>query len=241
MVVDTLVDDIDGISVIIPTINEANNLKTLLPDLKAILSAEAANFEVIVVDDGSCDGTVEVAQAGGARLIERGRPLGVGSAVYDGIDAATYNYVVLMDADLSHPSDAITKMIRIARSTGADIVKPSRYVPGGGSRDTFIRELSSKAFNRIARLLLSPSYKDISGGFILCRKTCYDYPRQAKAGDFNLEFAFYNRNRRVVEIPYIYEARLAGKSKQGDLFSKALRYGIRLLSLMVRRLSCFQH
>ena len=119
-----------AISIVVPTYNERDNIALLISGLRAALE-ETWEFEVIVVDDGSPDGTADVVRSAAAeypsiRLVERPRKLGLGSAVAAGFSIAKGDYWVMMDADLSHrPQDLPILLEALAN---ADIVVGSRYI-----------------------------------------------------------------------------------------------------------------
>src|SRR5690349_18793546 len=118
------------LSVIIPTINEEGNLATILPQLKKYAD------EIVIVDDGSTDGTLKISAEYGCKIVNRGKRMGVGSAVYDGVRAASHNIVAVMDADHSHPIEALKSSVLIEVGS-VDIIKFSRFVAGGGMEDSF--------------------------------------------------------------------------------------------------------
>src|SRR5258707_12373347 len=137
-------------SVILPVMNEAENLRVLIPRLTASLARERITHEIIVIDGLSTDGTREVAQELGARVVEE-RRRGYAGALETGIAEARGDYVLTLDADQSHDPDFVVKMWR-AR-TRADIVVASRYVLGGVAYSDFIR--------RSANSLLDPKVHPI--------------------------------------------------------------------------------
>ena len=120
------------VSVILPTINEAENLAELLPRLFAL----PLDLEVIVVDDASTDGTAVFVREQGRtfrmlRLMERPQKMGLASAVIDGFSAAAGEVLVAMDADLSHNEKILPELVA-AIEDGADVAIGSRFVVGGG-------------------------------------------------------------------------------------------------------------
>src|SRR5271156_2065242 len=119
-----------NVSVILPVVNEVENLRILIPRLIALLDRERLTHEIIVVDGESSDGTRETAQELGARVVgERRR--GYAGAMVTGIAEARGDYVLTLDADQSHDPDFVVKMWR-AR-TRADIVVASPPLVGGGA------------------------------------------------------------------------------------------------------------
>jgi len=124
-------------SIIVPTFNEKVNLPTLARRVFAAAKSESLSIELIVVDDNSPDGTGEVAEGlkkkyGSVKVIHRKGKLGLASAVIEGFGQAGSDILGVMDADLSHPPEIITKLIKPVRDGEAELVFGSRYVRGGG-------------------------------------------------------------------------------------------------------------
>src|SRR5258708_15960773 len=157
-------------SVILPVMNEAENLQVLIPRLIALLDRERITHEIIVIDGPSTDGTREVARELGARVVEE-RKRGYAGALTTGIAEARGDYVLTLDADQSHDPDFVVKMWR-AR-TRADIVVASRYVLGGGASSDFIRRSTSWLPNQALRRLLSIPVLDMSSGYRLYRRAVF--------------------------------------------------------------------
>ena len=120
------------ISVVLPVMNEAENLSLLLPQLKSILEREKLSYEILVIDGPSTDGTREVAASHGARVMPE-RRRGYAGALTTGLAEAQGDYILTLDADLSHEPEFVPRMWR-ARTRG-DIVVASRYARGGVDRD----------------------------------------------------------------------------------------------------------
>src|SRR5262245_11285305 len=133
------------LTVLIPVLNERENLTTLLPRLARVLDGLGCDREVVVVDGGSRDGTVEVARALGATVLSQQAP-GYGGALREGFAAATGRYVLTLDADLSHDPEFIVKLWLMRSS--ADIVIASRYVKGGVAYMPLHRKILSRTLNR---------------------------------------------------------------------------------------------
>jgi dolichol-phosphate mannosyltransferase len=206
------------VSVILPVVNEAANLRILIPRLTALFNRERISREILVVDGGSSDGTRETAEELGATVLAE-RRRGYAGAMETGLAAARGDYVLTLDADQSHDPDFIVKMWR-AR-TRADIVVASRYVLGGVAYSDFIRNSTSRLLNMVLRRILSMHVHDVSSGYRL-------YRREALA---NLELTSthfevqeeilvkaYANGFSVVEVPFTYFPRGAGRS-HAKLFS----------------------
>jgi glycosyltransferase involved in cell wall biosynthesis len=149
------------VSLVIPTLNEAENLRWLLP----LLPTWA--YEILVVDGRSTDGTPEVVRqlCPGARLISE-RRRGKGVALMSGFEAATGDIVIMLDADGSMDPEEIILLVA-ALMAGSDFVKGSRFIQGAGTVDmTYIRMLGNRALTIVVRLLYGGSFSDLCYGFI---------------------------------------------------------------------------
>ena len=160
-----------GIFIVIPTYNEAENLPTLLNDLKQALQGK--DFTIVVVDDNSLDGTADIAARFGesnCRVLVNRRlcKLGIGSAFNEGIALALSSqncrYILTMDADLSHGPQDVPRLLMAAEH--ADLVQASRYVEGGGIIGwSFSRRMTSLVANSICRYFLRTSLHDNTTSF----------------------------------------------------------------------------
>lgn len=216
------------LSVIIPTINEGENLKLLLPEVKKYAD------EVIIVDDESTDDTVEVALKYDCRVLRRKRGSGIASAVYEGVKLAKYEYVAIMDADLSH-SPSLLKCVYLLEEDLADIVKPSRFI-AGGSMEYYLRYKLQKFYNQIISFLAGINVHDFTTGFVIAKKESFNFKGMAKWGEWNVEYMLRNSQRRFAEIPYPHRHRKFGKSKYAgfkDIW-RAFRYLFYLLVFKIK-------
>ena len=206
------------LSIIVPTYNEAQNVPELFKRIEA--SLKGIPHEVIVVDDNSPDGTASIAQAlGGERVkvYKRDRRMGLTSAILDGVKLAKSDLIAVMDADLQHPPELLPKMLEKVEE-GHDIVIASRYVKGGGIRGwSPIRKLISRGAIALAHLLLpkTRSVRDPVSGFFLVKRAIMRDLKVANPSGFKilLEILAKASYSSVAEVPYVFEARRAGKSK----------------------------
>lgn len=209
--------------VVLPTFNERENLTPLLRAVRAA----SAELEVLVVDDGSPDGTAALArqlgdELGGVRVLERTSKDGLGSAYRAGfaqVLAEGYDVVVSMDADRSHDPVVIPTMLA-AIDAGADAVIGSRYVAGGGTRDWPVhRQLLSKWGNSYTRRILGLPTRDCTSGFRAYRATALAAIDPSSTGAEGYAFLtelvrrLTRQGCRIVETPIIFRDRTAGKSK----------------------------
>ena len=209
----------DGmISIILPTLNEAENLPSLIPAIFKSLSDAGLAGEVIVVDDASPDGTAEVAEELSkkfpVRVIKRPGRLGLATAVMDGFAGAQGEIVGIMDADGSHDPAILPAMIH-ALQNGADLVIGSRYVPGGGIGEwPFTRRMASKVAIMMATLLTT--VKDATSGYLVFKRSVIEGVALSPSGfKIGLEIIVKGRYSKLIEIPYTFKDRTKGASKLG--------------------------
>src|SRR3989440_3871380 len=212
-----------ALTVVIPALNEAANLEEVLPIVAEALTGLGVSHEVIVVDGGSTDGTQDVVRKHGARLVSQKLP-GFGGAYRAGFEQARGEYVLTLDADGSH-DPAFLGDLWSARLEG-DVVIASRYVPGGAADMPGWRRLLSRVLNITFRRGLSLPVDDLSSGFRLYRATVLRELNLA-ASDFDVLEEILIRTLaagyRVVEVPFRYRARVAGRS-HARLFKFAVSY-----------------
>ena len=208
------------ILVVTPTYNEVDNIRALIDGLRAAVPG----IEVLVVDDGSPDGTAarvrEAAQAlGGIHLLERSGKQGLASAYVAGFRWGLeqgFDRLVQMDADLSH---APTDVPRLLGST-ADLALGSRYVPGGGTEGWPVyRELLSRFGSLYARFWLRLPQADLTGGFKAWRadvlRRVLEVPLESDGYAFQVEMTqrAIRQGASVEELPIVFTERVAGNSK----------------------------
>ena len=214
--------------VIIPTYNEAVNLERIVAAACAELDRVAAgDYRILVVDDGSPDGTGAIADSLAAQLRRRWRcctaPARPGSAHaylagFDHALAAGAERVIEMDADFSHDPRYLPALLEA--SADADVVLGSRYVAGGGVRDWGLsRKLISRGGGLYARAILGVKVNDLTGGFKCIRREvleAIDLPSvRAEGYVFQIEVTYRAilAGFTVREIPIVFADRTAGKSK----------------------------
>jgi len=204
------------ISVVVPTYNEVESLPRLARGLAEALPGR--DWELVVVDDGSPDGTADAAARLApelpVRVVRRAGKAGLASAVLAGIAAARGDLLVVMDADLSHPTEAVPRLVD-AIVGGADLAVGSRYVRGGGVEDW---PLHRRIVSRVACLMgnaLVP-VRDATSGFFALRREVLDGARINAIGfKIGFEIIARGRYRKVVEVPYVFRDREHGSSKFG--------------------------
>jgi dolichol-phosphate mannosyltransferase len=176
------------------------------------MATESLRYEVVVIDGHSEDATADIARAQGCRVVAQGRA-GHGEALRLAFREGRGEHLAVMDADHSHPPELLPAMVRHRHAT--DLVMASRYAPGGSSADVAHRRVLSWILNRVFSLFLGLPYADCSSGFRLYRRSVLDaVPIQARHIDIQQEvlFRLHRRGLRILEIPFRFEARRAGRS-----------------------------
>ena len=201
----------------VPTYNEAGSLPLLVDRLvKAFAGRE---WELVVVDDGSPDGTADIADGLGRTqpitVVRRPGKAGLASAVVAGFGAAKGDVLLVMDADLSHPPEVAPKLAD-ALANGADLAVGSRYVAGGGVMDwPMKRQIVSRVACLMGQVLVP--VRDSTSGFFAMRRSVVDGVKLNPIG-FKIGFEVMARGRykKVVEVPYTFRDRELGASKFGQ-------------------------
>jgi dolichol-phosphate mannosyltransferase len=200
------------VSVVIPAWNEAATMPELLRRIRTALEPLTREIEILVVVPSPDDPTVEAARAGGAEVIVQMRP-GYGGALKEGLLASRGEYVITMDADLSHPPEAIPQLL--AHRNDAEVVIASRYVAGGSARMSSIRALLSRVLNLIYRRVLAVPVRDMSSGFRGYQRRILDeLSLESEKYDILEEILVksYSLGWQVLEIPFDYQLRAVGES-----------------------------
>lgn len=223
---------VDRCLVVIPTYNEAENLELIVDRVRGSVPA----LDVLVVDDGSPDGTGEIADKlavhdSSVHVLHRTDKAGLGAAYVAGFAwglSAGYDVLIEMDADGSHLPEQLPRLLEAL--PGADLVLGARWVPGGRVVNwPRRREWLSRGGNTYARVLLGLDLHDVTGGFRAFRRTTLegiDLPSVTSQGYcFQVELArrTVEAGYRVVEVPITFVERVYGESKMtGDIVREAL-------------------
>mmetsp|Transcript_6053 Transcript_6053/g.5976 ORF Transcript_6053/g.5976 Transcript_6053/m.5976 type:complete len:240 (-) Transcript_6053:172-891(-) len=218
----------DKYSVILPTYNEKRNLPILVYLLAKTFQAHELDWEVIIVDDNSPDGTQIIAKEligifgqEHIQLRARAGKLGLGTAYVHGLQFVTGNYVIIMDADFSHHPEAIPKFIAKQKEQDYDIVTGTRYAGDGGVFGWDLkRKLVSRGANFLAATVLRPGVSDLTGSFRLYKKQVLAKvidETKSKGYVFQMEMMVRAKalGYSVGEVPINFVDRLYGESKLG--------------------------
>ena len=221
--------------VCLPTYNERENLESMIRALGDVL--DPTRDEVLVIDDGSPDGTGEIADRLAAelswvRVLHRAEKQGLGPAYIAGFRRALGDgaeLVLEMDCDFSHDPADVPRLIEAAEQ-GADLVLGSRWVAGGGTRNWgLLRKVISRGGSLYARVVLGVGVRDLTGGFKCFRREtleAIDFAAIASRGyGFQIEgtYRVLRRGLRVEEIPIVFVDRRVGQSKMsGSIVVEAM-------------------
>jgi len=209
--------------VVVPTYNEAPNIERLI----AAILEQGPQFDVLVVDDGSPDGTGDLVAALAARtprvqLLRRPGKLGLGTAYLAGFRQGLekgYRFICEMDADFSHQPHYLPQLLALAESE-ADVVIGSRNVPGGRVENwPLTRRLVSKGGSLYARSVLGMPVRDCTGGFkcfraeVLRRIDLNSIRSNGYAFQVEMNYRCHQAGFRIRELPIVFPDRVAGRSK----------------------------
>jgi dolichol-phosphate mannosyltransferase len=217
------------LTVLIPALNEASNLRSLLPDVVRALHEMAIVSEIVVVDGGAGHDTRPLVEKVGARFI-RQTSQGYGGALSEGFRSVKSEYVLTMDADYSHEPAFIRTLW--ADRHDADLLIASRYVAGGSAECGVFRSSLSRLLNGVYRRFLGLPFRDLSSGFRLYRRE--SLRRVSPVGrdfDFLPEVLvlLHVAGLRIREVPFHYRARRDGQSRV-----KLFRFGWAYLKTLLR-------
>ena len=226
-------------SVILPTYNESESIIPLITEISRVLNDEKIDFEVVVVDDNSPDGTFRLVRErfgteSHVTALLRTHERGLATAILHGITNAKGEKIVVMDTDFNHPPGLIPLMLKI--TDYFDIASGSRYVIGGGMEISRFRYIGSKLFNKFIHYTLGVKTTDNLSGYFAFNKRIlegidtdtifYGY------GDYFIRFLYtMQKNKRfILELPVVYKDRQGGLSKT-NLKSELIRYTRSVLNL----------
>ena len=228
--------------VIIPTYNEKENIEAIITAVMEL----PIEYHVLVIDDGSPDGTAHIVKdlmankfAGKLHLVERSGKLGLGTAYIAGFKWAIdhkYDYIFEMDADFSHNPQDLLKLYDACANQGADVAVGSRYVSGVNVVNWPMgRVLMSYFASKYVRFVLGMKVHDTTAGFVCYRREVLETIELDKirfkgyAFQIEMKFTAFKCSFKIQEVPIIFVNRVLGTSKMsGGIFSEALLGVIRL-------------
>lgn len=212
------------ISIVSPTYNESENIRLLIKRISQVMSRR--KYEIIVVDDNSSDGTVEVAKALSkaypVKILVRNGKFGLASAILTGFKHAKGSIIGVIDADLQHPPEYLLEFVKAIEQNDYDVAIGSRYTNGGGIDGwSKKRLLTSKVAVFLAKPLVGCVNDPMSGFFFLKRKVIEGVRLNPTGYKLGLEILVKGKYRRLKEIPYTFKQRKNGESKldKSEIFS----------------------
>jgi dolichol-phosphate mannosyltransferase len=236
-----------GVWLVLPTYNEAENIEPIVAAALPQLAATGREHRILVVDDGSPDGTGRIADRLAAEnpaveVLHRTSKEGIGPAYLAGFARALAggaDLVMEMDSDFSHDPADIPRLV--AAAARADLVLGSRYVPGGGVTDWGrARRLISRGGSLYARVLLGVPVHDLTGGFKCFRRSVLERLDLGSVGTdgygFQIEVTYraVKAGFAVEEVPILFRDRRAGSSKMSAKIAVEAFWKVPLLRFRVR-------
>ncbi len=215
------------ISIVVPTLNEAPNIKEVFTKIPKFVD------EIIVIDGHSMDGTREEIKKyyNEARIFIE-KPSGKGNAIKSGFEKVTGDLVVMMDADGSHNPGEIKRLLQPVLN-GHDVANGSRLLPGGGSSDfTAFRKMGNKIFVSLVNNIYNTNYTDLCYGYRAFKKEAFNKMCCTSSG-FEIEteqsIKMKKAGLKVTEVPSFEE-----KRKNGNSNLNSFRDGFRILNTIIK-------
>ncbi|MBF1046690.1 MAG: polyprenol monophosphomannose synthase [Porphyromonadaceae bacterium] len=224
--------------VIIPTYNERENIAQMIDTVFALPHA----FHLLVVDDGSPDGTATIVREKQAEypealhLLERSGKQGLGTAYIAGFRWALerdYAYIIEMDCDFSHPPIKLLELRAACHERGADVAVGSRYVPGGAVKNWPLdRIMMSRGASLYVRLIMGMPVMDPTAGFVCYRREVLETMELSEvhfkgyAFQIEMKYTAYCLGYKITEVPITFEDRVLGTSKMNTSIFKEAFVGV---------------
>ncbi len=211
---------ISELAIIVPAYNEAGAIRETIDTIKAMIADSGLDAEIVIVDDGSTDGTCETAEATGVRVIRNGENVGYGFSLKTGIAATKSEYVAIMDADGTYPAGRLPDMLETCRT--ADMVVGNR---GAAMKNVpWIRKPAKWILNTLANLLAQRNIPDLNSGLRVFKRSSLERFVQLLPDGFSftttITLSMLCSNLRVVYTPITYGKRVGhSKIKARDFFT----------------------
>tara|TARA_Y100000590_G_scaffold213551_1_gene242051 strand:- start:3274 stop:3987 length:714 start_codon:yes stop_codon:yes gene_type:complete len=230
-------------SIILCTFNEAKYIENTIAELEKNIS----NLEIIIVDDNSTDGTIEIIKKlnknNKYKVVFRKKSRSLASAFVRGLTETTGDKIGWLDTNMAELAPKFSKM-ETELNAGNDLILMSRFIEDGGDERIFIRSFCSKYFNLFCRMILRTSVKDYTSSIFLMKRKILDEVTFLGYGhgEFFLEFLYnvYQKGFIIKEIPYIQkkDTDIAGSKSSPNLirfFYLGILYILRIFATLVRR------
>ena len=223
--------------VIVPAFNEAGSISDVLTELKYL------NYQVLVVSDGSSDGTSDISRSMGIRVLDLPLNLGVGGALRAGFRFAVkekYSAIVQIDADGQHPAGEIKNLIAAANGNQAQLVIGSRFLSDGTSMKVgIVRRLVMRVLARSSSRATGTNITDTTSGFrIICEplltKYAMSFPTNYLGDTYEAVVAAGRSGYKVIEIPAAMRERTSGESTAS--IAQSVRFTVKGLIVALLRL-----
>ena len=223
--------------VLVPAFNEAGSISDVLSELKSF------NYQVLVVSDGSSDGTSDISRSMGIRVLDLPLNLGVGGALRAGFRFAIkekYSAIVQIDADGQHPAGEIENLIAAANGNQAQLVIGSRFLSDGTSMKVgIVRRLVMRVLARSSSRATGTNITDTTSGFrIICEplltKYAMSFPTNYLGDTYEAVVAAGRSGYKVIEIPAAMRERTSGESTAS--IAQSVRFTVKGLIVALLRL-----
>ncbi|MDO5555868.1 MAG: glycosyltransferase [Clostridia bacterium] len=208
-----------NLSVIIPSYNEAENLKNLIPKIKENLEQlKELEYEILIIDTmEKTDNTDEICAENSVNYFNRENGDNYGDAIRTGISKAKNDYLLIMDADGSHSPNELYKLINNCEKY--DLTIGSRYIKDGKTENNFILIIMSWIVNIAYRMFLKVKVKDISNSLRVykaedIKKLKLETDNFDIVEEILVKLCLYNKDYKIREVPIVFEKRKNGKSKR---------------------------
>ena len=219
---------------VLPAFNEAHTIGSVIREIRT----SAPFADIVVINDGSTDGTAGIASAGGAMVVNLPFNLGYGAALQTGFRFGVrggYDLIIMMDADGQHNPASVGSLIEAMREHNADVVIGSRFLQGS-YRMSVARKIGSRIFSHIARAYTGIRITDPTSGFQLLNREAFAYLAEGDNypldyPDVNIIMALHKRDFRIAEAPVVMTENSTGKSMHDGL--RPLYYVVKMFLAIV--------
>ena len=229
----------NNVSIILTTLNEKLSIEFTISELIKYLPG----VEIVVVDDNSPDGTLEILKKinyENLKIFSRKNTKGLASAFLLGLINTSGDIIGWLDSNMGEVAKKFPEMLRTLPEV--DIVILSRYIPGGKDERSKFRVTVSYLLNKFSKFVLRSKVNDLSSGiFLMKRKVLNDVVPVAKGhGEFMIEFLYKaeKKGNKILEVPYIHPVDLEGNSKSFPDIKKFMQFGffyfVRIIQLIIR-------